>query len=144
MTELTLNNNEDRKIYFEILNSINNKRGSIFKKINIFILIINFLLLVSLLISAIYLKKNIFYFFTILPIVLMIILPILFLKINANREIKDIERFVDNNNKLFSYLLNKEISVNKFKIKIHSKMYGKNKNFLNEIINQTIKQLKEL
>lgn len=144
MTELTLNNKYDRKIYSELLKSINEKRRGIIKKINIFMLIINFLLILSFLISGIYIKNDIFYFFTIGPIILIIILPILLVKINTNKEIKDIEKFINSNNELISCLLDKKININHFKIKRYSKMYGKNKNFINEIINQTIKQLKEL
>lgn len=144
MTDLTLNAEYDKKIYSEILKAINEKRGIFIKKINIFIFIINFLLILSLLISAIYIKNNDIYFFIIIPIALIIIFPLLLLKINTYKQIEDIETFVNDNNELISALLNKEININKFKIKKDSKMYGKNKNFVNEIINQTIKQLREL
>lgn len=144
MTDLTLNAEYDKKIYSEILKAINEKRGIFIKKINIFIFIINFLLILSLLISAIYIKNNDIYFFIIIPIALIIIFPLLLLKINTYKQIEDIQKFVNGNNELISALLNKEININKFKIKKDSKMYGKNKNFVNEIINQTIKQLREL
>ncbi|MEG2028964.1 MAG: hypothetical protein RR050_03680 [Bacilli bacterium] len=80
----------------------------------------------------------------ILPIVLIVLLPIILIKIDTQLQIKDIQEFVNNNNELISNLINKEINENDFKIKNHSKMYSKNKNFTNEIIKQAIKQLREL
>ncbi|MEG0991659.1 MAG: hypothetical protein RSE26_00385 [Malacoplasma sp.] len=144
MTQLTLNPKENEMIHSKLLQAINSRRNWIIKKINIFIIISNFLLLVSLLISAIYIKENVFYFLIILPIVLIVLLPIILIKIDAQLQIKDIQEFVNNNNELISNLINKEINENDFKIKSHSKMYSKNKNFTNEIIKQAIKQLREL